>query len=45
MVEGSTIVADRDGDEMTFAVRPPEPDVVGATAGPAAGDEPAGDES
>ena len=44
--EGSTILADRDGDEMVFEVREPEPqpEVVGATAG-AAGDDAPSDES
>jgi ATP-dependent Clp protease ATP-binding subunit ClpC len=44
--EGATILADREGDEMTFVVREPDKDVVGATAAPAGGgDEPAVDES
>ena len=43
--EGATILADREGDEMVFTVREPEPDVVGAAAAPAGGDEPSGDES
>ncbi len=38
--EGATILVDREGDEMQFTVREPEPDVVGATAAPAGGDEP-----
>ena len=43
IAEGSTIVLDRDGEEMQIVVRPPEPDVVGAAAG-AGGDEPASEE-
>jgi ATP-dependent Clp protease ATP-binding subunit ClpA len=44
LAEGSTILVDRDGDEMNITVREPEPDKVGAAAGPAA-DEPSGDEA
>ena len=43
--EGATILVDREGDEMQFTVREPEPDVVGATAAPAGGDESAADKS
>ncbi len=40
--EGATIFVEREGDEMHFTVREPQPDVVGATAAPAGGDEPSG---
>jgi ATP-dependent Clp protease ATP-binding subunit ClpC len=43
--EGATIFVEREGDEMHFTVREPEPEVVGATAAPAGGDEPSSDES
>ena len=43
--EGATILVEREGDEMHFTVRLPEPDVVGATAAPAGGDEPSADAS
>jgi hypothetical protein len=38
MVEGSTILVDRDGEEMQITVREPEPDAVGAAAGGSADD-------
>jgi ATP-dependent Clp protease ATP-binding subunit ClpC len=38
MVEGSTILVDRDGEEMQITVRDPEPDAVGAAAGGSADD-------
>ena len=43
--EGATIFVEREGDEMHFTVREPQPDVVGATAAPAGGDEPSGDDA
>ncbi len=42
LAEGSTILVDRDGEEMTITVREPKPDKVVAAAA-ATGDEPSGD--
>jgi ATP-dependent Clp protease ATP-binding subunit ClpC len=43
LAEGSTILVDREGDEMHVTVREPEPDTVGAAAGAPGGDETGGD--
>ena len=43
--EGATILVDREADEMVFTVRESQPDVVGATAAPAGGDEPSSDDA
>jgi ATP-dependent Clp protease ATP-binding subunit ClpC len=43
LAEGSTILVDRDGDEMRVSVREPEPEKVGAAAAPS-GDEPLAEE-
>ena len=43
LAEGSTILVDRDGDEMRVSVREPEPEKVGAAAAPS-GDEPLSEE-
>jgi ATP-dependent Clp protease ATP-binding subunit ClpC len=41
--EGSTILVDRDGEEMKVSVQEPEPEKVGAAAAPG-GDEPLAEE-
>jgi ATP-dependent Clp protease ATP-binding subunit ClpC len=43
LAEGSTILVDRDGEEMRVSVREPEPEKVGAAAAPS-GDEPLAEE-
>jgi ATP-dependent Clp protease ATP-binding subunit ClpC len=40
--EGSTVVLDRDGEEMKLVIQEPEPEAVGATAGGTAEESPAG---
>ena len=40
--EGSTVVVDRDGEEMKLVIQEPEPEAVGAAAGGTAEESPAG---
>ena len=40
--EGGTVIVDRDGEEMKLVIQEPEPEAVGAAAGGAAEESPAG---